>query len=222
VNRPIRILLADDQEMVRHGFRLVLDSQPDMQVVAEAADGVAAVDQARHLRPDVVVADIRMPRRDGLEVTRLLAGPEASDPIKVIVVTTFDLDDYVHTALRNGACGFLLKRSGPTLLVEAVRAAVAGDTLISPSITVRLLRHLTAPAAADSAAEREPAEPLTDRENEITARVAQGLSNAEIGADLFITVGTVKTHVANIQRKLGVRNRVEIAAWAWETGRAGR
>nr|BFE87250.1 response regulator transcription factor [Planobispora longispora] len=136
-----RILLADDQEDVRVGFRLILDSQPDMTVVAEAADGQSAVDQARHLRPDVVLADIRMPRLDGLEVTRLLAAET-----RVIVVTTFDLDEYVHTALRNGACGFLLKRSGPTLLIEAIRAAMAGDTLISPQITVRLLRSLGMPA----------------------------------------------------------------------------
>ena len=212
-----RILIADDQENIRSGFRLILDSQPDMRVVGEAADGLSALEQARHLRPDVVLADIRMPRLDGLEVTRQLAGPEVSDPMKVVVVTTFDLDEYVHTALRHGACGFLLKRSGPTLLIEAIRAAMAGDTLISPSVTVRLLRHVTERKARPG---RQPTEPLTERETEVARLVAQGKTNAEIGADLFISAGTTKTHIANIQRKLGVRNRVGIAAWAWASGEA--
>jgi DNA-binding NarL/FixJ family response regulator len=212
---PIRILIADDQENVRGAFRIILDAQPDMTVVAEAADGAAALEQARHVRPDVVLADIRMPRMDGLELTRMLAGPQAPDPIRVVVVTTFDLDDYVHTALRNGACGFLLKRSSPALLAEAVRAAMSGDTLISPQVTVRLLRALTTPVAG-----RSGAAPLTGREVEITRMVAQGHTNAEIAAALLISPGTVKNHVAGIQRKLGARNRVGIAAWAWETGHA--
>ncbi|ATZ25762.1 Transcriptional regulatory protein LiaR [Streptomyces lavendulae subsp. lavendulae] len=218
-----RILIADDQEDVRNGFRLILDSQPDMTVVGEAADGAEAVELARTLRPDVVIADIRMPRLDGLEVTRLLAGPTAEHPVRVVVVTTFDLDDYVHTALRNGACGFLLKRSGPNLLIEGVRAAMAGDTLIGPQLTVRLLRSLSAPQPRPAP---EPpaaaADPLTAREREIALLVARGLTNAEVGAELFISPGTAKTHVANIQAKLAVRNRVGIAAWAWETGLAGK
>ncbi|MFE7617009.1 response regulator [Streptomyces sp. NPDC057496] len=209
---PTRILLADDQEDIRGGFRLILDSQPDMTVVGEAADGAAAVDLARELRPDLVVADIRMPVLDGLEVTRRLAGPGVPDPLRVLVVTTFDHDDYVRTALRDGACGFLLKRSGPGLLIEGVRAAMAGDVLISPQITVRLLRSVAAPVAP---APREPS-PLTPREEEITRLVAEGLTNAEIGARLFISPGTAKTHIANIQAKLKVRNRVGIAAWSWE------
>ncbi|MFF2144930.1 response regulator [Kitasatospora sp. NPDC058190] len=212
----IRILLADDQESVRIGFRLILDSQPDMEVVGEASDGVQAVELARELNPDVVLADIRMPGLDGLEVTRRLAGPDVQHPLRVVVVTTFGLDEYVHTALRNGACGFLLKRSGPALLVEAVRAAMAGDTLISPSITVRLLQHLQAARPP-----RQPAEQttdLTEREVEIARLVAEGLTNAEIGTKLFISAGTVKTHVAKIQRKLDVRNRVGIAAWVWDSG----
>ncbi|MEU9250780.1 response regulator transcription factor [Streptomyces sp. NPDC048270] len=204
-----RILIADDQEDIRSGFRLILDSQPDMTVVGEAADGESAVALARELRPDVVLADIRMPRLDGLEVTRLLA-PRT----RVVVVTTFDLDEYVHTALRNGACGFLLKRSGPALLIEGVRAAMAGDTLISPQITVRLLSTLTQAGPVAAA----PAHPLTEREVEIVRLVARGLTNAEIGAELFITAGTAKTHIANVQAKLGARNRVGIAAWAWEHG----
>lgn len=214
----IRILLADDHSDVRSGFRLVLDSQPDMTVVGEAADGATALDLARRLEPDVVLADIRMPRLDGLELTRLLTGPEAARPTRVVVVTTFDHDEYVHTALRNGACGFLLKRSGPALLIEGVRAAMAGDALISPQITVRLLDRLAAPprSPASPAPAGRPA-PLTDREQDIARLVARGLTNAEIGAELFITPGTAKTHIANIQAKLKVRNRVGIAAWAWET-----
>ncbi|MFI5766559.1 response regulator [Streptomyces sp. NPDC051563] len=214
-----RILIADDQEDVRNGFRLILDSQPDMTVVGEAADGATAVELARALRPDVVLTDIRMPGLDGLEVTRLLAGPAAEHPVRVVVVTTFDLDDYVHTALRNGACGFLLKRSGPNLLIEGVRAAMAGDTLISPQLTVRLLHSRSAPQPVPGP-RTAVEDPLTVREREIALLVARGLTNAEIGAELFISPGTAKTHVANIQAKLAVRNRVGIAAWAWESGLA--
>ncbi|MFJ6621062.1 response regulator [Kitasatospora sp. NPDC091335] len=224
--RPVRILVADDQADVRSAFRMILDAQPDMVVVAEAADGAAAVAEAKRLRPDVVLADIRMPKLDGLEVTRQLA-----DQYKVIVVTTFDLDEYVHTALRHGAAGFLLKRSGPVLLIEAVRAAMAGDALISPQVTVRLLRHMALPGAepkpgpgAKEAAAQPPAGPaeeLTAREREIAELVADGATNAEIGAGLFISPGTVKNHLANVQRKIGARNRVGIAAWVWEQA-AGR
>lgn len=145
---PTRILIADDQEDVRSGFRLILGSQPDMSVVGEAADGLTAVDLARALRPDLVLADIRMPGVDGLELTRRLAGPGVPDPIRVLVVTTFDHDSYVRTALHDGACGFLLKRSGPGLLIEGVRAAMADDILISPQLTVRLLQTLTPSAPA--------------------------------------------------------------------------
>ncbi|MFI5644392.1 response regulator [Kitasatospora sp. NPDC051705] len=221
---PIRVLIADDQPDVRSAFRMILDVQPDMAVVAEAADGAAAVAEARRLRPDVVLADIRMPKLDGLEVTRQLAGQ-----CKVIVVTTFDLDEYVHTALRHGAAGFLLKRSGPVLLIEAIRAAMAGDALISPQVTVRLLRHMAAPgpeersgsgAAAPPAA--GPVEELTAREREIAELVADGATNAEIGSGLFISPGTVKNHLANVQRKLGARNRVGIAAWVWEQAAGNR
>jgi DNA-binding NarL/FixJ family response regulator len=148
----IHVLIADDQAMVRTGFGMIIGAQPDMEVVGEAADGVEAVALARKLRPDVALLDIRMPKMDGLEALRLLAGPGVTDPVKVVVVTTFDLDEYVHQALRNGAAGFLLKDSGPALLVEAVRAAVSGDALISPSITVRLLEHLSRPRRAPTTA----------------------------------------------------------------------
>jgi DNA-binding NarL/FixJ family response regulator len=215
---PTNVMLVDDQEAIRHGFRMVLESQPDMRVVAEAGDGATALGLARRLRPDVVLVDIRMPGMDGLELTQRLTGPGADSPIRVVVVTTFDLDEYVHAALRAGASGFLLKRAGPTLLVEAVRAAVAGDALISPSITVRLLRSLRGPPRPG----RPPSEALTPRELQVARLVAHGLTNAEIAGQLFVTPGTAKTHVANIQRKLGVRNRVGIAAWAWDSGRMAR
>lgn len=208
-----RVLVADDQEAIRSAFRMVIDAQPDMHVVAEAADGDQALRLARELRPDVVLADIRMPGIDGLELTRRLAGPAIPEPMRVVVVTTFDLDTYVDAALAGGACGFLLKRSGPTLLVEAVRAAMAGDTLISPQVTVRLLRHLRRPAPAVVTGDV-----LTDREREVARLVARGLSNAEIAAELFISAGTAKNHLANIQQKLGVRNRVAVAGWAWASG----
>lgn len=227
----IRVLLADDQEMVRAAFRMIIDSQPDMRVVAQAADGADAVDQARSLRPDVCLLDIRMPRLDGLEATRLLAGPDAPDPLNVLIATTFDLDEYVYRALRNGACGFLLKDGAPGLLTEAVRAAAAGNSLISPSVTVRLLAQMAprrpGPAAPSEArpdrragggGRQAPTEPLTQRELDVVRRVARGRTNEEVAADLYITLSTVKTHLGNVQRKLAARNRVEIAAWAWENG----
>ena len=222
---PIRVLIADDQDMVRTGFRFFLDAQPDITVVAEAADGETAVRLAREVRPDVCLLDIRMPKLDGLEATRLLAGPDVADPMRVVVVTTFDLDEYVYGALRGGACGFLLKDSGPTLLAEAVRAAAAGDSLVSPSVTVRLLRHVTAdpPPKPATAPRTGPAtEPLTDRELDVVRLVALGRTNAEIAAELYVSLSTVKTHLSSVQLKLAARNRVEIAAWAWQNGHARR
>jgi DNA-binding NarL/FixJ family response regulator len=211
----IRILIADDQDDIRSAYRLILEAQPDLRVVGEAADGASAIEQARHLRPDVVLVDIRMPVLDGLEVTRRLAGPRVTDPMRVVVVTTFGLDSYVDAALRGGACGFVLKRSSPTLLVEAIRAAVAGDALVSPQITVRLLRSLPQLQTA-----REPAASMTAREVEIARLVAAGHTNAEIAAELSLSAGTVKNYIAGVQHKLGVRNRVGVAAWAWATGHA--
>jgi DNA-binding NarL/FixJ family response regulator len=213
----IRVLIADDQEMVRAGFRMILETQDDIEVVADVADGIAAVARARELRPDVCLLDIRMPGMDGLEVTKALAGPGVADPLKVVVVTTFDLDEYVNAALSNGANGFLLKDAGPALLLEAVRAADRGDALVSPQITVRLLRHF-APASPAPAAAQEPAEPLTDRELDVVRAAARGLTNTEIGTELYLSLSTVKTHLAAVQAKIGARNRVEVAAWAWRTG----
>ena len=205
----IRILLADDQDDVRGAFKIILDSQPDMTVVAEAADGTAAVELARHVRPDVAVLDIRMPGLDGLEVTRRLSGPGVADRVPVVLVTTFELDEYIHAALRYGAYGYVLKRS-TGLLAEAVRSAFVGENLISPSITTRLLRHYRAPAAQEVR--------LTERETDIVRVLAEGRTNAEIGTELRLAAGTVKNHVAAIQRKLGVSNRVGVAMWAWDSG----
>ena len=203
------VLLADDQEMVRTGFRLILSAEEGVEVVGEAGTGVDAVAQARRLRPDVVLMDIRMPELDGLEATRaLMADPE---PPRIVVVTTFDLDEYVYGALRAGACGFLLKDAGPRLLVEAVRVAAAGYALVSQSVTVRLLEHLAQPA-------RSAAVPLSPRELDVVRAVARGRTNAEIAAELFVSLSTVKTHLTNVQSKLDARNRTEIAVWAWEHG----
>ncbi|GAB3438899.1 response regulator [Actinophytocola sediminis] len=209
----ISVLLADDQAMIRSGLRLLLDDEPDISVVAEASDGVEAIELARRLRPDVCLVDIRMPRLDGIEVTRALAGPGVADPLRVVVITTFDLDDYVYGALRGGAVGFVLKDAGPALLAEAVRAANIGDALVSPSITLRLLRRLADQHAPPAA---WPARPLSDRELEVVGAIARARTNQEIAAELFISLSTVKTHVSAIQAKLGVRNRVGIAAWSWE------
>ncbi|MFI1970728.1 DNA-binding response regulator [Streptomyces cinnamoneus] len=211
----IKLLIADDQAIVRSGLRLILEDQPDITVIAEAADGAEAVDLARRLRPDVCLVDIRMPRLDGIEVTRALAGPGVVNPLQVVIVTTFDLDEYVYGALRSGAVGFILKDAGPTLLIEAVRAASTGEALISPSITVRLLQHL-APVKPSKTATR-PVKRLSEREIEVIKAIARGRTNQEIAAELFISLSTVKSHVASVQTKLGLRNRVEIAAWAWES-----
>jgi len=216
----IRVVVADDQEIVRTGLTMILNAEPDIQVVGEAPDGRRAVELAQRLRPDVCLFDIRMPGMDGIEATRRLAGPAVTDPLAVVVITTFDLDEYVYSALRAGARGFLLKDAGTDLLSQAVHAAARGDALIAPSITTRLLK-----AFADTGPAGPPAQPidaLTDREEEVLLAVARGWTNAEIATELHISLSTVKTHVASLMAKLVVRNRVEIAMWAYETGRARR
>ncbi|GAA0408669.1 response regulator transcription factor [Streptomyces luteireticuli] len=221
----ITVVIADDQEMVRTGFRMILESQPDIDVVADVVDGEAALAAVEEHRPDVLLLDIRMPKLDGLEVTRRLSALTAAEPERagrprIVIVTTFDLDEYVHSALRNGASGFLLKDASPAMLVEAVHAAAVGDSLISPAITVRLLRDLAPAVGGGAPAVRAPSEPLTEREADVVRCLARGATNAEIADELFVSLSTVKTHLANVQMKLDARNRVEIAAWAWESGLA--
>ncbi len=213
----IRVLIADDQELVRAGLAMILDAQPGIEVAGQAANGREAVELARRLRPDVCLFDIRMPELNGIEATMLLAGPEVDDPMAIVVITTIDLDEYVYGALKAGARGFLLKDAGPQLLVQAINAAADGDALIAPSVTARLLqtfaRHL------DDAEPEQPIEPLTAREEEVVRAVAAGRTNAEIAGDLHISLSTVKSHLASLMTKLAARNRVEIAMWAYETGR---
>jgi DNA-binding NarL/FixJ family response regulator len=214
---PIRVLIADDQDIVRAGLRMILDAQPGIEVVGEAVDGREAVALARALRPDVCLLDIRMPEVDGIEATRQLAGPDIDDPLAVVVITTFDLDEYVHGALKAGARGFLLKDAGPALLTQAIHAAALGDALIAPSITARLLATFADTHGRPAPA--QPIEPLTSREEEVLIPVAQGWTNSEIADDLHISISTVKAHLASLMRKLDCRNRVEIAMWAYETDR---
>ena len=213
----IRVVVADDQLLVRTGLTMILNAQPGIEVVGEATDGHEAVAVARELRPDVCLFDIRMPGIDGVEATRQLAGPGVEDPLAIVVITTFDLDEYVHGALKAGARGFLLKDAGPELLVQAIHAAANGDALISPDITRRLLTTLADLERASPPT--QPIEPLTEREEEVLLTVARGRTNAEIAEELHITLSTVKTHVAALMNKLGARNRVEVAMWAYETGR---
>jgi DNA-binding NarL/FixJ family response regulator len=226
-DRPVRVLIADDQEVVRAGLRTILGAQEGIEVVGEAADGAEGIALARALRPDVCLFDIRMPGVDGLQATRELAGPGVADPMPVVVITTFDLDEYVYEALRAGARGFLMKNAGPVLLREAVLAAARGDALIDPNVTVRLIAAFagsagpagSAGSAGSSAAPKPPSSPLTPREEQVLAAVARGLGNGDIGRELHLSLSTVKTHLASIMAKIGARNRVELAIWATETGR---
>lgn len=218
----ITVLIADDQPTVRRSLRILLESGGDIEVIAEAASGIAAVEQALSLRPDVVLMDVRMPGGDGITATAGLAGPDVADPIPVVVITTFDLDEYVFGALENGAAGFLLKDADPEHLMLAVRSAAAGDGLVSPAVTSRVIREFARrrPSSPPSAARPD----LTLREEEVLAALAEGLSNAEIADALFVEIGTVKTHVSRIISKLGVRDRVQAAIWAHQNpdGRANR
>ncbi len=196
---------------------MILDAQPDIAVIGEATDGREAVSLARELRPDVCLFDIRMPGMDGIEATRQLAGPGVDDPLAIVVITTFDLDEYVHGALKAGARGFLLKDAGPELLIQAIHAAANGDALIAPGVTARLLAAFSDTRMGWRPA--EPIEPLTGREEEVLITVARGRTNVEIADELHISLSTVKGHLARLMAKLGARNRVEMAMWAYETDR---
>lgn len=213
----IRVLIADDQGIVRAGLSTILNGQPDIEVVGQAADGREAVALARQLRPDVCLFDIRMPHLDGIEATRLLAGPDVTEPIVVVVITTFDTDEYIHGALKAGARGFLLKGTEPDQLIRAIHAAVQGDALIDPGVTRRLLTTFTTNARATPPS--QPIDALTQREEDVLRTVARGRTNAEIAEELHISTSTVKFHLASLMTKLGARNRVELAMWAYETKR---
>jgi DNA-binding NarL/FixJ family response regulator len=212
----IRVLIADDQALVRAGFRMILDAEEDIDVVGEASDGNEAVEQARRLEPDVVLMDIRMPELDGIEATRQVVGIGGELPPRVLMLTTFDLNEYVYEALRAGASGFLLKDVPPEELAAGIRVVARGDALLAPSITRRLI-HEFARATPASAPPRGFDE-LTAREVEVFKLVARGLSNAEIAAELIVSETTVKTHVARLLMKLGLRDRVQAVVLAYETG----
>jgi DNA-binding NarL/FixJ family response regulator len=212
----IRVLIADDQALVRGGFRALLDAQPDIEVVGEAADGEAAVALVSQLRPDVVLMDVRMPGSDGLEATRRIVADADLEATKVVILTTFDLDDYVFAALRAGASGFLLKDTEPVDLLAGVRAVARGDALLAPSVTRRLIEQF-----ATRLREPRPAavlEPLTEREREVVALVGGGLSNEQIAERLVVSPATAKTHVSRAMVKLGVRDRAQLVVLAYETG----
>ena len=209
----IRVLVADDQAMVRAGFRMLLGGEPDIEVVAEASNGLEAVDKAARFDPAVVLMDIRMPELDGLEATRRILAADAS--ARVLILTTFDLDEYVYEALRAGASGFVLKDDPPEQLIAAIHTVAAGDALLSPSITKRVIRQFTRIPRAEPSKELEE---LTARELEILRLIAAGLSNAEIGQELFIGETTVKTHVTHILAKLKLRDRVQAVVFAYQTG----
>jgi DNA-binding NarL/FixJ family response regulator len=213
----IRVIIADDQEIVRTGLAMILGAQPDIEVIGSAGDGTSAVAMARKLGPDVCLFDIRMPGMDGIEATRALAGPAVEHPIAVVVITTFDHDEYVYAALKAGARGFLLKDAGPELLAQAIRAAAQGDALIAPAITARLLSTFASARPAPKATPLREA--LSEREDEVLRSVARGSTNAEIASELHISLSTVKSHVASLMGKLGVRNRVEVVIWAYENQR---
>jgi DNA-binding NarL/FixJ family response regulator len=212
----IRVLLVDDQALVRAGFRMILSTQPDVEVVGEAADGNEAVRLAQRQHPDVVLMDIRMPGLDGIGATRVLAGPDAPRPARVVILTTYDLDEYVFDALAAGASGFLLKDVRPEDLVQGVRLVAAGDALLAPSVTRRLIAELAhRPRVSDT---RTVDDNLTRRELEVLRLVAEGQSNAEIAASLYLSENTVKTHVTHILDKLGLRDRVHAVIYAYESG----
>ena len=212
---PVRVLVCDDQALIRTGFTTIIDAQPDLEAVGECGDGRAAVDLARRLRPDVVVMDVRMPMLDGIEATRLLAGAGVAQPVKVLVVTTFNLDEYVYEALRAGASGFLLKDAPPAQLLHGIRTVATGAALLAPEVTRQLVGKY---AARIRPAEDRLDEALTPRELEVLRLIARGLSNSEIAATLVISQETVKTYVSRILTKLGLRDRVQAVVYAYRRG----
>ena len=212
-----RVLLADDQALVRGGLRKILDGEPDMEVVAEAADGLEAVEAARATRPDVAVMDIRMPRLDGIEATRRLVAAQGAQ-LRVLMLTTFGLDDYVFQALRAGASGFMLKDAPPEELVEAVRTVARGDALLAPAVTRAVVEEFARRPVAEPAAAPPGLGELTEREREVLAQLTRGRSNAEIAADLVVSEATVKTHVGRVLAKTGSRDRVQAVVFAYESG----
>jgi DNA-binding NarL/FixJ family response regulator len=214
----LRVLVVDDQTLVRTGFKMILDAEPDIDVVGEAGDGMEAIEATRRLRPDVVLMDIRMPNMDGITATRMLCEGSPREPHcpRVIMLTTFDLDDYVYDAIRAGASGFLLKDTPPEDLAEAIRVVAAGDALLAPSVTRSLLEEFTkTPSSPKPAAAMEQ---LTDRELDVLRQLARGLSNAEIAEELYVSETTVKTHVSHILTKLELRDRVQAVVVAYESG----
>jgi DNA-binding NarL/FixJ family response regulator len=211
----IRVVIADDQELVRTGFRLILHAEPDIEVAGEAADGRQAIELARRLRPDVVLMDIRMPELDGIEATRQLSALDGGSPVRVLILTTFDLDEYVYDALRAGASGFLLKDTPADQLVAGVRMTASGEALLAPAVTRRLIEEFTAERIAPAPASLRQ---LTPREFDVLRLVAKGMSNGEIAADLSIGETTVKTHLTRVLMKLQLRDRVQAVVFAYETG----
>ncbi|GAA4362006.1 response regulator transcription factor [Actinomadura verrucosospora] len=216
MSAPVRVLVADDQALIRTGFATIIDAQPDLEVVGECGDGRAAVDLARRLAPDMVVMDVRMPVLDGIEATRMLAGAGVTDPVKVLVVTTFNLDEYVYQALRAGASGFLLKDAPPAQLLHGIRTVAAGAALLAPEVTRQLVGRY---AARIRPAEETPADgALTPREMEVLRLMADGMSNSEIAATLVLSQETVKTYVSRILTKLDLRDRVQAVVYAYRRG----
>jgi DNA-binding NarL/FixJ family response regulator len=217
--RPVRVLLVDDQPLLRTGFRMILESEPDIAVVGEAGNGERAVEEARVLQPDVVLMDIRMPRMDGVEATRLITGTQrASSQVKVLILTTFDLDEYIVEALRAGASGFLLKDVPPDDLVDAIRIVARGDAVVAPTVTRRLLDKFAEGLSLGSGRSDALLKRLTEREQGVLRLMSRGMSNAEIAKELYVSETTIKTHVGNVLGKLGLRDRVQAVVFAYESG----
>ncbi|MEU5844321.1 response regulator transcription factor [Rhodococcus sp. NPDC047139] len=216
-HRPIKVLIVDDEHLVRSGFRMLLDVEDDIEVVGEATTGAEAVELARALRPDVVLMDIRMPKMDGIEATRSIAATSGLHGVRILILTTYDTDEYVAEGLEAGAGGFLLKDAGPAELLHGIRVLAAGESLLAPRITRRLIARFTAQRTADRLAE-DRLSVLTGREREVLALVGQGLSNAEIGAELCLSPATARTHVSRAMGKLGARDRAQLVVIAYRTG----